>query len=100
MLRKNSKSSSKEIFHYTFWEETIASGPTAVNAEQPDPIVKDNGNGAIWELTELVSGWKYDTNSSLLDTFEATSINFWLTLLTLFKTSSISTITKPKIMII
>lgn len=48
MLRKNS----------TFWEETIASDITAEISEQPDPIMKDNGNGAIWELTGLVLGWK------------------------------------------
>jgi len=51
MLRKNSKFN-------TFWEETIASDITDEISEQPDPIVKDNGNGAIWELTGLVSGWK------------------------------------------
>lgn len=100
MLRINNKHFSRAIFNNTFWEETIASDTTAEIAEQLSPIVKDNGNGAIWELTRFVSGCKYDTNSSLLDASEATSIDFWLILLTFFKTSSVSTITEQKIMFI
>lgn len=94
MLRIYSKNFSRAIFNNTFCEETIASDTTAEIAEQLAPIVKDNGNGAIWELIGFVSGCKYDTNSSLLDASEATSIDFWLILLTLFKTSSVSTITE------
>lgn len=94
MLRINSKNFSRDIFNNTFWEETIASDTTAEIAEQSAPLVKDSGNGAFWELTGFVSGWKYDTNSSLLDASEATSIDVWLILLTLFKTSSVSTTTE------
>lgn len=94
MLRINCKNVSRAIFNNTFWEETIASDTTAEMSEQLAPIVKDNGNGSIWELIGFVSGCKYDTNSSLLDASEAISRDFWLILLTLFKTSSVSTITE------
>lgn len=93
MLKINSKNVSRAIFNYTFWEETIASDTTAEIVEQSAPIVKDSGNGATWELTGFVSGWKYDTNSSLLDASETTSIGFWSILLILFL-SSVSTITE------